>query len=325
VRASVIIVNYNGGRYLQDCLNHLARQSVTAFEALVVDNASTDLSRLRTVLPDHRFRWIDAGSNLGFAAANNLAATQARGAWLVCLNPDAFAAPDWLAQLLDTAEAHGVAMAGSLQVDAGDPDTLDGAGDMYSGIGVAWRALHGLPKRELAPVMEVFAPCAAASAYRRDVFHAAGGFDARFFCYHEDVDLALRLRLAGHRCLQVNRAVVRHVGSGLSGKRSEFAVRLGSRNRLWTFLKSYPAPWMWWMLPLHVAASLAWVVASLPKGGAGPGWRGLVEGVRGAGPFLADRAAVQATRVQSPGLWAMMMWNPLRLLTRALKGVPVDG
>ena len=97
--------------------------------------------------------------------------------------------------------------------------------------------------------MEVFAACAAAALYRRDAFEALGGFEERFFCYYEDVDLGFRLRLAGGRCVLEPRAIVRHVGSASSGQVSGFAEYHGTRNRLWTFLRDMPTALMPIALP----------------------------------------------------------------------------
>jgi len=92
-------------------------------------------------------------------------------------------------------------------------DLFDGTGDAYSALGVAWRGNHGRSSQEFVPEGETFAPCAAAALYRTDAFRRAGGFDERFICYYEDVDLAFRLRLCGGRCIQVPDAGVHHVGS----------------------------------------------------------------------------------------------------------------
>ena len=97
MRFSVIIVNHNGGDYLAGALASLARQTVSDFEVFVVDSASTDgsMDRLGNDLPE-RLHLRPQAENIGFAAANNLAAQEAKGEWLVLLNPDAAAAPDWL-------------------------------------------------------------------------------------------------------------------------------------------------------------------------------------------------------------------------------------
>jgi GT2 family glycosyltransferase len=127
--------------------------------------------------------------------------------------------------------------------------------------GAAWREGHGRFFKAQSAAREVFSPCAAAALYRTEALRAAGGFDEDFFCYLEDVDLGFRLRLLGHRCLQVPSAVVRHLGSATSGgQRGDFAVYHGHRNMVWTFFKNMPATLFWLFLPLHVMVNLISVV-----------------------------------------------------------------
>ena len=194
----VIIVNHNAGPLLQNCIDALAAQSLAGFEAIIVDNDSSDGSAKALRLPDDRFRLHLAHANLGFAAANNLAAADCKSPWVATLNPDAIAGKSWLEELRSATLRHpGVRMFGSTQLDARKPDRVDGFGDVYSVFGTAWRGASGSPVGALPPDdREVFAPCAAAALYARDAYLAAGGFDESFFCYLEDVDLGFRLALA---------------------------------------------------------------------------------------------------------------------------------
>ena len=68
-----------------------------------------------------------------------------------------------------------------------------------------------------------------------------GGFDEDYFSYHEDVDLGFRLRLRGLSCMLVPQAIVHHVGSASTGKRSDFSVYYGHRNLVWTYFKDMPS------------------------------------------------------------------------------------
>ena len=251
---SVIIVNFNAGEWLQRCVESIANQSFTDFECLIVDNASEDGSMEQLILPDERFRAIQLTTNIGFAGGNNHAAHEACGEWLALLNPDAFAAPDWLEKLLEaTSRLPNTVMVGSLQRMALEPGILDGAGDFYHFSGLAWRAKFGHVEDGHLEDYEAFGPCAAAALYNAELFTRIGGFDERFFCYHEDVDLAFRMRLAGGRCVQAANAIVDHVSSGISGRASPFAVYHGTRNRIWTFLKNMPLPLLIVLLPFHLA------------------------------------------------------------------------
>lgn len=244
-RVGVVIVNYNGGDAILRALACLHEQTARAARVVVVDNASSDgsVARIRTGHP-----WaevIEAGANLGFAGGNNTGIRAlADCEWVALLNPDAYPAPDWLATLLDAAARNPqFSFFSSLLLDDGDPALLDGAGDAYHLSGLAWRREHGRPLADV-PLgeAEVFGPCAAAAMYRREALSEVGLFDERWFCYFEDVDLAFRLRLAGHRCLLVPGSRVRHSGSATTGRESPFTLYYSHRNLVWTWVRDMPAP-----------------------------------------------------------------------------------
>ncbi len=321
-RVSVIVVLYNSGAVIGRCLDGLAAQEFRDFELILVDNESPQREIDHIVLPDNA-RVIRAGANLGFSGGNNLAARSARGRWLALLNPDAIPDPDWLAQLVAAAERHGAAAAGSLQVKDEDPSLLDGAGDVCHVSGLAWRGLFGRSVDE-APRddCEVFGACAAAALYDRETFLALGGFYERFFCYYEDVDYAFRLRLAGHRTIHAAKARVRHVGSATSGGRhSDFAIYHGFRNTVWAFAKNMPVRWLPYALPLHIAMIAGLLFLNAMRGSARPALRGLRDALRGMGPVLADRRALQTAA--KPGADLLLEWNPVAPFTRPAKTRPL--
>jgi len=317
-QVTVAIVAYQSGAYLQACLDALAEQTFADFEAVIADNASTDGSVEALRLPDARFRIESMGANLGFAAANNAVARASRAEFLVTLNPDTQAEPGWLAALVAAAGRWPRAAAfGSTQVSLADPEVLDGVGDVWHAAGVAWRARLGRPVADTPPEGEVFGPCAAAALYRREAFMALGGFDERYFCYCEDLDLAYRLRLAGWTAVQVPQAVVRHAGSGISGRTSEFTLFHGHRNRVWTYAKNTPGIWVWLLLPYHLAYDLLMSYTALRIG---HGWvvaRAHWAALKGIGPVWADRRRVQRARKACVAdLFEAMAWEPRAPLRR---------
>lgn len=261
---AVVVVNYNSGDHLTRCIQSLHDQRVSPQRILVVDNASTDGSLEQSQRRFPNVVFLRQASNLGFAAANNIAIGQLGDVeWVALLNADAFAQPGWIEALTDAALSHPTFdMFACPMLRDDDPSTSDGMGDVYHVSGFAWRDGCGLPVAESPPrVREVFGPCAAAACYRREALVDCGGFDEQYFCYFEDVDLAFRLRLAGHRCLLVPGAVVRHVGSAVAGRRSEFTVYHAQRNLEWTWLKNMPLLLLLWSLPQHlllVLLSLLW-------------------------------------------------------------------
>jgi len=312
--AVVVIVAFNPGEDLQRCVDALERQTFADWEAVVWDNASSDgaIDRLRV---GERVRLVRHDANLGFAAANNRAAALSRARFIVTLNPDAFAAPDWLERLVAAAVAHDAASVTSLQLSDEDPGLLDGGGDCMSIAGVAWRGGYGQPAAT-APTAasEVFSACAAAALYRRDMFEALGGFEERFFCYYEDVDLGFRLRLAGGRCVLEPAAVVRHIGSASSNKISGFAEYHGARNRLWTFLRDMPWALMPIALPAHVLI-IAYVMLRSPSPEVRDArWRGLRDGWRERKTWLAERRSMP--QWTDPFAFS---WSPIAIVRRSLK------
>ncbi|MEE2566440.1 glycosyltransferase family 2 protein [Hyphobacterium marinum] len=325
-RVDVIIVNYNAGAYLKACIEGLKRQGLSDFRAIIVDNASEDGSIASLGPLDDRFTLIANRENTGFAAACNQGAAVSKSPWIAMLNPDAVPNADWLETLLACAEETGAAALGSTQISTEDRGLLDGAGDVYSPVGVAWRGGFGAPVSSAPPTGVCFGPCAAAALYRRDVFEAMDGFDENFFCYMEDVDLAFRMRLAGHQAVQCREAVVKHVGSAIAGRASPFVVYYGTRNRIWTFLKNTPPLMFAAMLVPHLLVNFAFLVRSFAHQRNGPTWRAIRDALAAWPEVMAWRREVQKTRVvTSAGIGKAMTWSPIKLLRRDPDVRPLPG
>lgn len=318
VLATIVVVTFNSAKWLERQLMALEAQAEKSWRLIVIDNASRPEERPRASELPASATLIQSEVNIGFAAANNLAASHASSPYLALLNPDAFPEPGWLAALIATAQQYPEAAAiGSTQLRDGAADTFDGTGDVLHASGIAYRSNHGQPASSPPPLAETFSACAAAMLIRRDAFEAVGGFDERFFCYFEDIDLGFRLRLAGWRVLQSPDAVVRHVGGGSASQDSAFAQYHGARNRFWTFVKCMPAALFWVLLLPHLAfAALAAVRASL-RNRRLSSWRGLYAGIAGVAPMWRSRAELQANRKASvPQIARALAWSPLVLLSR---------
>jgi len=218
---SVIIVNHNGEVHLRRCLESL-RGPGPELEVLVVDNASSDgsLGMVREVFPEVRV--LEQNRNLGFGAANNLAAIEARGESLLLLNADAWLEAGALQRLHERLlrEDRLALVAPTLLYPDGrrqfawSPER-----------GVAGEALqrlrnlfenrswaHGAFMRTASRLVGRLWFTAACVLVRGDAYEAVGGFDERFFMYFEDVDLCVRLENAGWGLAQEPNAVVRHAG-----------------------------------------------------------------------------------------------------------------
>lgn len=310
-KVSVIIVNWNGAKFLERCLAALAAQTVKPHEIILLDNASTDDSlEIARGFPD--LRLLSLKENTGFARGNNLAieAAAAETEWIALLNPDAYAEPHWLEELLAATKRNpGFAVFSSKLLNATEPALLDGAGDAYYMSGRVRRIAKDRPARSSGEKeIEVFSPCAAAAMYRRTALRKVGGFDEAYFCYVEDVDLGFRLRLAGYRCLYVPQSVALHVGSGTTGgQHSDFAVYHGHRNLVWTFVKDMPGFLFWVLLPLHLLLNLASVIWLSLRGQGKVVLRAKRDALAGIPGMWRKRKIIQAERVVPVGeIWRVL-------------------
>jgi len=312
---SVIIVNYNAG---QKCVEHLEAQTFKDFEVLIIDNGSEDGSADGLNAPKIDMTLKMAGENLGFAAGNNVIVKQAKGTWLAFLNPDAYADPNWLEEFVAATKRYpDVEAFGSTQIDALDVSRLDGGGDVYHALGIAYRGYYGWDITTLPEEGETFAACGAGAFYKAKTFRKLDGFESRFFCYCEDVDLGYRLRLGGGRTIQLSKAVVYHEGSAITGLHSDFTVYHGHRNRIWLAYKNTPF-WLYWpFLPLHVFVNLYLLIRSFKAGIARSYFKGIIHGYRGLSQFKEDRRAIQKNRkVSYKSLISAIEWSPLKILSR---------
>ena len=296
-RVAVIIVNWNGRHHLEGCLAALLAQTITDFDAIVVDNGSTDgsVEWVETHLP--QVRLIRNEHNVGFAVGNNQAIRSTRAEFIVTLNNDTRVAPGWLAALVEAAESDPtVGMVASKMLFAGRPDTINSAGIALDPTGIAWDRLGGTPDDpgEKTPI-EVFGPCAGAALYRRTMLDQIGLFDEDFFAYLEDVDLAWRARLAGWRCLYAPAGRVYHAHSATSIEGSPFKSRLLGRNKVWLVAKNYrPTRRLLAYLPLIVLYDLAAVAFALVAQGNVHNLLGRIDGLIGLRRAWRKRRAVQA-------------------------------
>lgn len=295
MRSAVVIPNWNGARWLGGCLDAVAAQTTPPDELVVVDGASADDSE--RILREHPSapRLVQLGRNLGFGAAANRGVAAVSADAVALVNTDVVLAPDWLERTLDTLAAHPRAAAVATKMVAlDDPGTIDDAGDFLRRDGVA---LQRGKRKPDGPVFdeprEVWGACAGAAVYRRTAFDAVGGFDERFFMYLEDVDLAMRLRMAGWTC-RYEPAVARHAGEGSSGALSRPVTGWVARNTLLLVAKAFPLRWA----PLVAYRQLGLASVAARKGLLGAHLRGLAQAVPMLPDVLRERARLRrAARV----------------------------
>jgi GT2 family glycosyltransferase len=252
---SVVIPNWNGRHWLPACLGALAAQRLIPAEVIVVDNGSSDgsVDYLRATHP--AVRVVALATNTGFAHATNQGLQAARHERVALINTDVVLESDWLARMAAALDAAPDAASVACKMlsledrhrvyDAGDILRRDGACEQ--------RGRFARDDGRWDEPGEVFGACAGAALYRRAVVLELGGFDERYFAYLEDVDLALRLRLAGWRC-RYEPCVALHAGEGSSHQLIGGHHQLVTRNTILLVLKAFPLRW----LPMVAYRQLGW-------------------------------------------------------------------
>ena len=311
---TIVVINYNSGKMLSEAMTALAKQTFSDFEVVVMDNHSTDESWQAAEQTPFPCRLVRLGQNIGFAAANNLAiANHVQGDWIFFLNPDAYPEPDCLEKIITSIiEMPEIDCFACTLINANQPALLDGIGDIYHVSGLHWRHGHG-SNRAIIPAapMEVFSACAAAAVYRTSTFRQLGGFDESYFAYSEDVDLGFRLRLAGGVCILLPDARVHHVGSGITGRSSDFSIYYGHRNLTWTFIKNTPSFLLFFLLPIHLAMTVYVGFTFAIAGRFRPYAQAKWDAFRQLGPRLTKRKKIQHRRICSClDLLRIMCWFP---------------
>ncbi len=237
MKASVVIPTFDARDLLERALESLARQTVPV-DIIVVDNASRDDTR---TMVEQRFpgvRVVGNETNLGFGRAINRGVAEAGDADVIVLvNNDTVCGPDFVRRILEPFSDPLVGMVAGVLLQGSAPELVDSAGIELDATLRSWDILWNEPVESLADAPPPVGPCGGAAAYRTDAFRSVGGFDESFFAYWEDVDLALRLRLAGWRCARAGDARALHAHGATLGAASPAQRRLEAFGRAYVLRK----------------------------------------------------------------------------------------
>lgn len=237
VRAVVVIPTWNARGLLSEALASIEAQTVPV-QIVVVDNASTDGTAEMLAASFPRVTVVHNPANIGFGRAVNRGVQEAADADVIVLvNNDAVCSPRFVELLLEPFADPRIGMVAGVLLQGSAPGLVDSAGIELDTTLRSWDMLWNRPVEEVAEAPEPVGPCGGAAAYRVDAFRAVGGFDESLFAYWEDVDLALRLRLAGWRCERAASARALHAHSATLGTSSPLQRRLEAFGRAYVLAK----------------------------------------------------------------------------------------
>lgn len=289
---SVIIVNYNGKVYLDDCITSLMEQTYPAIEIIFVDNGSNDDS-INYVKKKFPFvKVIDNKENLGFTKGVNIGINYARGELIATLNNDTKVVPGWVEELVVAINSDkNVGMCASKMLFMKYPGLINSTGICISRSGACWdRGMFECDKGQYDISTEVFGPCAGAAMYRKNMLEGIGLFDEDFYAYMEDADLAFRGRLVGWKCLYVPKAVVYHVHGGTAGYGSKYTIYYGNRNIIWNTIKNFPAKLLITSLPWIIGRNFAVIPYYILNGCSTTILRSKIDAFKGIPKMLTKRS-----------------------------------
>lgn len=247
ISVSIVILLYNSREDLVECIPSLLSQTYQDFEIVVVDNASTDNSEefLRTNYPEIKI--IQTGKNLGYAAGNNEGFKVSKGKYIVVVNPDTVAEPEWLDELIKPLENDiTIAATTSKILTYYQKDKINTCANKNHPTGLTF--CRGLDKSlyEFEDYQEVSAVSGCSFAIRTDILNSINGFDSDFFLYLEDADLSWRLRFVGGKIMYVPRSVIYHKFKLSITPWKEFYLE---RNRYLMLLKNFDSATLLFLLP----------------------------------------------------------------------------
>jgi len=297
---SVVVVNYNGRHFLGECLASLKNQTYSPIEIILVDNASSDgsVEFVQASFPDVHI--VQNSENRGFSGGANSGIMESNGMFILTLNNDTRMDSHCIRSLVHAIASDARIGMGAIKMLFPD-GTINSTGICISRSGAAWdREMFKRDSHDNSPEGEIVGPCAGAAIYRRSMLDAIGLFDEDFFLFMEDVDLALRARLAGWECAYVPEAVVYHHHGGTAGFMSDLTVYYGNRNILWYPIKDFPAWYLVTSLPWILGRTIAVIPYYALRGQGRIILKSKIDGLKGIPRMIRKRRTVE--RIITPGM-----------------------
>lgn len=296
---TVVVPNWNGIDFIEDCLTSLLSQSVES-KIIVVDNGSIDGSNTLVKEKFPQVELIQLDKNYGFAGGVNRGIEKAiydGGEFIALLNNDAVAHEDWLKNLVATIKANPQTGMVTSKIKRSEGNLLDSTGDFYSIWGFPYP--RGRDEEDIGQYddkKEVFGCSGGATLYRADMLKRIGFFDEDFFAYFEDVDISFRAQLAGWKALYEPSAVVTHYVGGTSSKLSGFARYHTVKNFVYLYTKNMPRSLYWKYLWRAGLAFAMMAVSDIKRGQVKPYLKGASVALLHLPSMLKMRYQIQSRR-----------------------------
>jgi GT2 family glycosyltransferase len=268
---SIIILNWNGKKWLERCLPTVEKILYKPLEIIVVNNGSTDDSAqfLKDNYPD--IKVIEIKKNAGFAGANNIGVKSAKGKYVLLLNNDTEVDPSFLKPLVVKMERDNAI--GAVQPELRNmtnKNLIDSIGSFFTFTGFLYHYgyFQEYKKDKYKKELSVYSVKGACFLMRKKEYLGLGGLDEDFVCYVEESDLCHRILLSGKKIISMPQSFIYHFGGGDMSimTKSELTIFRSFRNRVISYLKNLSIDKLILVLPLHLLLSEALILASILRG-----------------------------------------------------------
>lgn len=281
-KTTVVIPNYNGIQYIEECLDSLLAGSKRP-AVIVVDNASRDGSYElieKKYLKVPEISLIRLSENTGFSHAVNIGIQNAATEFVFLLNNDTVVDKSCVEEMERIMEGSPkIFSAGAKMINMKFPEKIDDAGDFYCALGWAFARGKDKPVQNYEKSGRIFAACGGGAIYRKALLEEVGMFDDAHFAYLEDIDVGYRANILGYPSVFAPKALVFHAGSGVSGSRhNAFKVDLSSRNSIYLIYKNMPFLQVLINLPFLLLGYLIKILFFAKKGMGKVYLKGLIKG-----------------------------------------------
>jgi len=255
---SIIILNYNAGKLLEECVDSIYQSKYENFEIIVVDNDSEDESDLKCKERFPLINLVKNKENLGYCEGNNVGIRIANGEFLIILNPDTIVEPNWINELLQGYNKCGDGIYQPKFLTIGNESILQSTGNMIQLFGFGYSRSKGdIDKDEFRDIENINYASGTCLFTTKKIFKELDFFDPFLFAYHDDLDLCWRASMQGIKSYYVPKSIVYHPSEGFSFKWSNFKFFLLERNRLYCLFTHYSHGTILKFLPSLILVDIA--------------------------------------------------------------------
>lgn len=313
---SVVIVNWNGMKFLKNCLDSLQKQSYRNFEVIMVDNNSLDESVDFVKKKYKHVKIIQLGKNFRFAKPNNIGFDEAMKnkslKYIAILNNDTIVDKNWITEMVKIAESDDKIGSCAPQVLMFN-EKVDSAGMLFYKNCMPG-ARGKLAERDyLNNIENVFGAPGSAALYRKEMLLDTklddDYFDSDYEFYQEEFDLSWRAQLMGWKCVYVPKSIVYHIGTG-TGRIIPNTIKYHlERNRLWTIRKNLHGELLLYCLPHIILYEIMSVPFYIFKKQFFIILKARVDGLRNSAAIGKKRRIIQKKAVAKPNEIRKWMLN----------------